>query len=94
MLRWFTANIGIHHVHHLASRIPCYRLAEALHEHPELRSVSRLTLMESFRCLPLALWDEDKRQLVGFADARASLLSGPQTDQVRASSTAPLGAAS
>ena len=38
VLRWFTANIGIHHVHHLASRIPCYRLGEALRAHPELRA--------------------------------------------------------
>jgi hypothetical protein len=27
---------------------------------------------ESFRCLPLALWDEDRRRLVGFRDARSS----------------------
>jgi len=72
VLRWFTANIGIHHVHHLASRIPCYRLGEALRAHPELQGVSRLTLMESFRCLRLALWDEDKRRLVGLREARAS----------------------
>jgi omega-6 fatty acid desaturase (delta-12 desaturase) len=72
VLRWFTANIGIHHVHHLSSRIPCYRLGEALRDHPELQGVSRLTLMESFRCLRLALWDEDKRRLVGFRDARSS----------------------
>ena len=26
ILRWFTANIGVHHVHHLCSRIPYYRL--------------------------------------------------------------------
>jgi hypothetical protein len=51
VLRWFTANIGIHHIHHLASWIPCYRLGEALRDHPELRGVSRLTLKESFRCL-------------------------------------------
>jgi len=72
VLRWFTANIGIHHVHHLCSRIPCYRLGEALREHPELRAVSRLTLLESFRCLRLALWDEDRRRLVGFGEARSS----------------------
>jgi hypothetical protein len=24
VLRWFTANIGVHHVHHLCSRIPYY----------------------------------------------------------------------
>jgi acyl-lipid omega-6 desaturase (Delta-12 desaturase) len=71
VLRWFTANIGIHHIHHLCSRIPYYRLGEALREHPELRAVSRLTLMESFRCLRLALWDEGQRRLVGFRDARS-----------------------
>ena len=76
MLRWFTANIGIHHVHHLASRIPCYRLGEALRAHPELQGVSRLTLKESFGCLRLALWDEDKRRLVGFREARSSADGG------------------
>ncbi len=37
VLRWFTANIGIHHVHHLCSRIPYYRLPGVLRDHPELR---------------------------------------------------------
>jgi omega-6 fatty acid desaturase (delta-12 desaturase) len=72
VLRWFTANVGIHHVHHLCSRIPYYRLGEALRDHPELRAVSRLTLNESFRCLRLALWDEDQQRLVAFREARAS----------------------
>ena len=36
-LRWFTANIGVHHVHHLNSRIPYYRLPRVLRDHPELR---------------------------------------------------------
>ena len=70
VLRWLTANIGIHHVHHLSSRIPCYRLNEALRDHPELRNVSRLTLGQSIRCLPLALWDEERQLLVSFGDAR------------------------
>jgi omega-6 fatty acid desaturase (delta-12 desaturase) len=80
VLRWFTANIGIHHVHHLCSRIPSYRLGDALRDHPELRAVSRLTLMESFRCLHLALWDEDQCRLVGFRDAR-SLERGHAVDR-------------
>jgi omega-6 fatty acid desaturase (delta-12 desaturase) len=91
VLRWFTANIGIHHVHHLCSRIPCYRLGEALRRHPELHAVSRLTLKESFRCLRLALWDEDQRRLVAFRDARTSRVSGFRHDQVHASSPASLG---
>jgi omega-6 fatty acid desaturase (delta-12 desaturase) len=67
-LRWLTANIGIHHVHHLASRIPCYRLGETLVDHPELRAIGRLTFRESLRCFRLALWDEDAKRLVPFRD--------------------------
>ncbi len=69
-LRWLTANIGIHHVHHLASRIPSYRLGEVLRDHPTLRNVSRMTLLQSFKCFRLALWDEERRRLIGFRDLR------------------------
>ena len=69
-LRWFTANIGIHHVHHLSSRIPYYRLPHVLRDHPELREVGRLTLVQSFRCVRLVLWDETQRRLVSFREAR------------------------
>lgn len=76
VLRWFTANIGIHHVHHLCSRIPYYRLPRVLRDHPELREIGRLTLRDSLACVRLTLWDEDRRQLVSFrqvAGARAPL---------------------
>jgi acyl-lipid omega-6 desaturase (Delta-12 desaturase) len=66
VLRWFTANIGVHHVHHLSSRIPFYRLPQVLRDHPELRSVGRITLGESLGAVRLSLWDEDARQMVGF----------------------------
>jgi len=69
VLRWFSANIGVHHVHHLCSRIPFYRLPRVLSDHPELRAVSRLTLSQSLRCVPLALWDEAAQRLVTFRDA-------------------------
>jgi omega-6 fatty acid desaturase (delta-12 desaturase) len=72
VLRWFTANIGMHHVHHLSSRIPYYRLPRALRDHPELGNISKLTLLESFRCVRLALWDENRRRLVSFREARAA----------------------
>ncbi|HUD50120.1 fatty acid desaturase [Parvibaculum sp.] len=73
VLRWFTANIGIHHVHHLCSRIPFYRLPRVLRDHPDLRDVGRMTLMESFKCVRLTLWDEEKERLVSFREAaRAS----------------------
>ena len=68
-LRWFTGNIGMHHVHHLASRIPFYRLPAVLAAYPELREVNRLTVPQTFRPLVLALWDEDQRRLVSFREA-------------------------
>ena len=71
LLRWFTANIGIHHVHHLSSRIPYYRLPRVLRDYPELRDVGRITLLESFACVRLVLWDEAQRRLVSFREIRA-----------------------
>ncbi|HLL26049.1 MAG TPA: fatty acid desaturase [Xanthobacteraceae bacterium] len=73
VLRWFTANIGMHHIHHLCSRIPYYRLPRVLRDHPELRDIGRLTLLQSFRCVRFVLWDETQRRLLSFRDARMSL---------------------
>jgi omega-6 fatty acid desaturase (delta-12 desaturase) len=70
VLRWFTANIGIHHVHHLSSRIPFYRLPEVLRDEPELDGMARLGVRESLGCARLALWDEAGQKLVGFGDIR------------------------
>ena len=72
VLRWFSANIGVHHVHHLSSRIPYYRLGEVLRNHPELAGVGRLTLWQSLRCIRFALWDESQRRLISFGALRAS----------------------
>ena len=68
ILRWFSANIGVHHVHHLCSRIPYYRLPEVLRAHPELVATGRLTLIESLCCVRLVLWDEGKRRLISFRE--------------------------
>jgi acyl-lipid omega-6 desaturase (Delta-12 desaturase) len=68
VLRWFTANIGVHHVHHLCSRIPYYRLPRVLRDHPQLAAVGRLTLFQSLRCVRRVLWDERRRQLTSFRE--------------------------
>ena len=75
VLRWFTANIGIHHVHHLSSRIPYYRLGQVMREEPELRAAGRLTLVQSFRCVGLALWDDASRRLISFGELRRRRLA-------------------
>jgi omega-6 fatty acid desaturase (delta-12 desaturase) len=69
ILGWFTGYIGIHHVHHLASRIPFYRLPEVLEKHPRLRDLNRFTAVQACSTLRLALWDEDQRGMVSFREA-------------------------
>lgn len=71
VLQWCTANIGLHHIHHIASRIPNYHLQRAYDNHPELQQVTRLSLWKSVTTLRLTLWDEDTNQLVGFRELRA-----------------------
>ena len=70
VLRWVTGNIGIHHVHHLSSKVPYYRLPEVLRDYPELGDIGRITIMQSLRCVNLVLWDEDSKRLVSFREAR------------------------
>ena len=69
VLRWFTANIGVHHVHHLCSRIPYYRLRHVLRDHPHLKSLGRVTLVQSLRSVNLVLWDETQERLISFHEA-------------------------
>ncbi len=71
VLRWFTANIGVHHAHHLSSGVPFYRLPDVLHAYPALAETNRLTLRTAFACAALALWDERAQRMVRFSDLRA-----------------------
>jgi omega-6 fatty acid desaturase (delta-12 desaturase) len=68
VLQWFTGNIGFHNVHHLAPRIPNYRLEHSYRTHSALQG-SVLTLRDGFSSIWLALWDEDRNRLVRFRDA-------------------------
>jgi omega-6 fatty acid desaturase (delta-12 desaturase) len=72
VLRWLTANIGAHHVHHLCSGIPYYRLPRVLRDHPELSKMNRITFVQSLRGVRLVLWDEAHRRLVSFREARSA----------------------
>jgi len=77
LLRWLTANIGIHHVHHLSSKIPYYRLPEVLRDHPDLAPVSRITMMDSLRAVKLVLWDEARGRLVSFRERDMTVARRP-----------------
>jgi acyl-lipid omega-6 desaturase (Delta-12 desaturase) len=65
-MQWFTGNIGFHHVHHLNSRIPFYRLPEVMQQMPELQKVSRTSWspVEMFRCFQLKLWDAENERMI------------------------------
>jgi acyl-lipid omega-6 desaturase (Delta-12 desaturase) len=66
VMEWFTGNIGYHHVHHLNSRIPFYRLTEALRSMPELKNAPTTSwgLNEVVRCFRLKLWDAEKEKMI------------------------------
>ncbi|MGB7101404.1 MAG: fatty acid desaturase [Xanthobacteraceae bacterium] len=80
VLRWFTANIGVHHVHHLCSRIPYYRLPRVLQDHPELATFGRLTLLRSLHCVHRVLWDEGGQRLISFREMRILTLDDDEKD--------------
>jgi len=71
LLQWFTGNIGLHHIHHLRSRIPNYNLQGAYDDTKDLLKVEPLTIRKSIACLQLKLWDEKKQKLVGFKSVYA-----------------------
>ncbi|GJL86187.1 MAG: hypothetical protein DHS20C02_19620 [Micavibrio sp.] len=66
IVQWFTGNIGLHHIHHLCSRIPNYKLQECMDARPELESINKLTFLDSLKCVSFKLWDEQKGKLVSF----------------------------
>ena len=67
VLRWFSGNIGFHHIHHLSPQIPNYNLRHCHNAEPMLgRIVPTITLLSSFRTATLRLWDEQRQRLIGF----------------------------
>ena len=66
VLQWFSGNIGFHHLHHLSPRIPNYHLEPCHRSDPLFQRVPTVTLWGSLKALGLHLWDEQRRQLVGF----------------------------
>jgi omega-6 fatty acid desaturase (delta-12 desaturase) len=72
VMAWLTGNIGYHHIHHLNSKIPFYRLPEVMAHIKELQSCKRtsLRIKEVIACLQLKVWDQDKNKMVGLRDIR------------------------
>ncbi|MER3474308.1 MAG: fatty acid desaturase [Armatimonadota bacterium] len=90
VLQWLTGNIGFHHVHHLAPRIPNYLLEKAYREIPLLQNAPTFTLKDAIKVAfaDLHLYDEERGHLVGFRDV-APLL--PRKEGTQASMKAVSG---
>jgi acyl-lipid omega-6 desaturase (Delta-12 desaturase) len=71
VLQFFTGNIGLHHVHHLSTKIPNYNLQRAHDENPIFHDVPTLSLRDGLRTVRLKLWDEETGRLVTWSEARA-----------------------
>jgi len=65
-INWLTNNISLHHIHHLNMHVPSYRLRECMKAIPELQLALKRTFKDIPACFRLALWDEEKKMLVGF----------------------------
>lgn len=74
VFQWFTGNIGFHHVHHLSSRIPNYKLSACHYENEMFRNVKPVYFLSTFRALTLSLWDESRQKLISFREMKANYL--------------------
>lgn len=73
-LRWFTGNIGYHHVHHLNPRVPNYRLRDCHAALSDLREVPQLSFREAMRALWFVLWDERLGKMVTIREMKREQL--------------------
>lgn len=69
LLQWFSGNIGFHHIHHLSSKIPNYKLEQCHKENEAFHRVNPVTFISSMKSLSLRLWDEKRQQLVSYRQA-------------------------
>ncbi len=68
VLRWFSGNIGYHHVHHLSPGIPNYQLKKCHDAVPALQEKKPLSLLQSLTCVRLKIWDEEEQRMTGFPE--------------------------
>jgi len=75
VLQWLTGNIGFHHIHHLAPKIPNYHLPKVQEEVDLVKVAPTVTLKDAFQIAfaDLHLHDEESRKLVGFREAHRRL---------------------
>jgi acyl-lipid omega-6 desaturase (Delta-12 desaturase) len=81
LLQYWSGNIGFHHIHHLAPKIPNYKLEQCHKENPWFHQAVTLTLWESFGTLRLKLFDEETQRMVSFGEANLERAPAPQVTE-------------
>ncbi len=80
VLQWFTGNIGFHHIHHLSPAIPNYNLEKCHKGDLMFQSVKQVTLWSGMRALSFRLWDERRKELVGYGALRRRRASRAESE--------------
>ena len=82
VMRWFTGNIGYHHIHHLNAKIPFYKLPAAMASLQELQkpNATSLKLSDIWACFRSNLWDNQRERFVSYREARLALLAPSSTN--------------
>jgi omega-6 fatty acid desaturase (delta-12 desaturase) len=88
LLQFFSGSIGLHHVHHLSTKVPNYNLQRAHDGNPIFHGVPTLSLWDGLRAVRLKLWDEERGRLVTFAEARRANPPKPRWPSATSSSSA------
>lgn len=72
VMQWFTGNIGFHHIHHINSKIPFYRLPEVMKDFPEFQKAKTTSLhpRDIIQCLQLKVWDPEQKKMVTMKELR------------------------
>jgi len=77
VLQWMVGNIGYHHIHHLSSRVPNYKLQQLYENHPSLQRVTAVRFFASFQALRFRLWDEQAKRFVAFREVARRRMTNP-----------------
>lgn len=75
VLQWFSGNIGFHHIHHLSSKIPNYRLEKCHAENELFSNIKPIPFLKGFSYINLKLWDSKAGKLIRFKDLKMARVS-------------------
>jgi omega-6 fatty acid desaturase (delta-12 desaturase) len=56
----------------MSARIPNYKLQQVHDENPEFHVVTKVSFKDTLKLINLALWDEERQQLIRFKDLKKS----------------------